>query len=282
MNYPDIEKFSKQHDYLICIDSDGTAIDAMNVKHRKCHGPSFIEEWGLEDRRNEIQKIWDKINLFSSTRGVNRFIALVEILEKLDGKYLEVEGLDVLKNWVDNATELSNKCLKDELQRNNSIILKKAFDWSTAVNRNIAKLTANDKKPFEGVLEFLECAFAKVDLAVVSSSNMDAILEEWKNYDMLKFISVMTSQEIGTKGECISKMIRKGYDTNRVLMVGDANPDLEAAKENGVFYYPVLTEHEKESWDMLSKYYLDKFLSGNYGKYQEKVLNEFYTNFNKL
>lgn len=37
-----ITDFVPQHEKLLCIDSDGTVIDAMNVKHRRCHGASFI------------------------------------------------------------------------------------------------------------------------------------------------------------------------------------------------------------------------------------------------
>ena len=38
-------------EYLICIDSDGCAMDTMNSKHEQCFGPAMIEIWGLEDRR---------------------------------------------------------------------------------------------------------------------------------------------------------------------------------------------------------------------------------------
>ena len=38
----------KARDYLLCVDSDGCAIDGMTIKHKKCFGPAFIEEFGLE------------------------------------------------------------------------------------------------------------------------------------------------------------------------------------------------------------------------------------------
>lgn len=279
MNHPDLKTFSRQHDYLICIDSDGTAIDAMNVKHNQCHGPCFIAEWGLEDHSAEIQKIWNEINLYSSTRGVNRYIALVSMLQGLEGKFLKADGLDVLKNWVDNASDLSNKCLREEISRNGGPILKKALNWSLAVNERIARLTPADKKPFAGVEECLGYAHGKVDIAVISSSNMDAIAEEWENYDLLKYLGVMTSQEIGTKGKCIAKMMQKGYDAGNVLMIGDALPDVDAAEVTGVFFYPVLMGHERESWVELKEVYLDEFLSGNYKKYQKNFIEKFYKNF---
>lgn len=280
MVYPDIENFKKRYEYLICIDSDGTAMDAMNVKHKKCFGPCFVTEWELEDHREEVLNIWNDINLYSSTRGINRFLGFTEIINRLDGKYLKVEDVEVLRNWVENASELSNRCLKEEITRNDFPILKKALNWSLAVNAEIAKLTAYDNKPFEGVQEFLLYASDKVDIAVISSANMSAIVEEWNHYDMLKYLGAMTAQEIGAKEECIAKMMQKGYDAEHVLMIGDALPDLDAAKANGVYFYPILADHEKECWEQLQSFYLNEFLSGNYSNQQEKVLERFYDNFN--
>ena len=39
----------KEHDYLICIDSDGCAMDTMNSKHFYCFGPEWVKQYGLED-----------------------------------------------------------------------------------------------------------------------------------------------------------------------------------------------------------------------------------------
>lgn len=281
MDYPSIENFTKTHDYLICIDSDGTAMDAMNVKHKKCFGPCFITEWNVQNHYNEVLNIWNEVNLYSFTRGVNRFIALVEVLNRINNKYLAVSELDVLKNWVENASELSNRCLKEEFKKNNSQILNNTLRWSLSVNEEVSKLTFDDHKPFDGVNECLEYALDKVDIAVISSANMNAILEEWSHFDMLKYLGAMTSQEIGTKSECISKMLQKGYDTDHVLMIGDAFPDMKAAKSTGVFFYPILAEHEKECWSVLMKFYLDEFCSGNYKKHQDNLIQKFNDNFNK-
>lgn len=284
MNYLKIEVFTKQYDYLICIDSDGTAIDAMNVKHNRCHGPCFISEWGLKDHRDDIQEIWNEINLYNSTRGVNRYIALVEMLDRINGKYgvvIKADELKTLKNWVNSAENLSNKGLEEEIRKDDSPILKKALKWSLAVNQTISRLTADDKKPFPGVKECLEYAYGKADMAVISSSNMGAICEEWDHHDMLKYIGVMTAQEIGTKGECIARMMQKGYDSNHVLMIGDAFPDLDAAKENRVYFFPILTRHEKESWEDLKAVYLDELLAGRYGAHQEVFLKKFTNSFYK-
>ncbi len=281
MNYPEINKFIKTHKYLICIDSDGTAMDAMNIKHKQCFGPCFIKEWGLEAHRDLVIKLWNEVNLYSKTRGCNRFITFTEVLKRIENKIIKIDGLEALILWVETAPELSNNCLKEEIQRNPSNILKKALNWSIEVNKEIAKLSAEDNKPFEGVRECLQYAFDKVDISVISSANIGAITEEWSHFDMLKYVGAMTSQEIGTKGQCIAQMLLKGYSTENVLMIGDAFSDLEAAKDNGVFFYPILAEQEKKCWKDLMEFYLKQFYLGNYREYQDKLIEKFHNNFNR-
>ena len=89
--YCSLEDFTKKHDKVICIDSDGTMIDAMNVKHHRCHGASLMEVFQLKDHAEEVQEMWDSINLYERTRGVNRFIALKIMIGRINGKYVHVD-----------------------------------------------------------------------------------------------------------------------------------------------------------------------------------------------
>ena len=207
-----LENLERKHNKVIFIDSDGTMIDAMNVKHDKCHGDSLIYVWGLEDNAKEIHEIWDSINLYEKSRGINRFLALREMLGRIDGKYLEVDKDDFKKysDWVDKGS-LSNAALEEELETNSTPLLEKIHEWSLDLNNRIASLTPEDKPPFGNGKEALEYALGKVDIAIISSSNMSAIVEEWKAHDLLQYVDVITSQEIGTKGECLAKMLTKGY-----------------------------------------------------------------------
>ena len=44
-----LNEFVKKNQYLICVDSDGCAMDTMDVKHIRCFGPCMVKEWGLEE-----------------------------------------------------------------------------------------------------------------------------------------------------------------------------------------------------------------------------------------
>ena len=275
-----LENFKKKHNKIICIDSDGTMIDAMNVKHDKCHGETFIDIFNLNEHSKEIHKIWDDINLYEKTRGINRFIAIVEMFERIDGKYLSVnkEELEQFKKWVDKGN-LSHKAVVKEYEENPSPLLKQIVDWSYELNQRIARLTPEDKPPFDNGKQALEYALNKADIAIISSSNMAAIVEEWKAHDLLKYVDVITSQEVGTKGECLAVLLTKGYDKKDILMIGDAYPDVDAADENGVYYYPILTRHEGLSWqDFIDKYF-DLFLNDKYDECQKELLDKFEHNF---
>ena len=277
-----IESFVPCRGKLVCVDSDGTVIDAMNVKHNRCHGLSFIEEWGLTGHADEVQRIWNDINLYERTRGINRFLALEKMLVRLEGRFLHTdpEELEDYREWLREG-DLSNNSLARRMETDPNPLLKKAMRWSQALNGRIAALTPADKPPFENVREALDYAKDRVDLAVISSSNLSAITEEWNAYGLLDYLSVMTSQEIGTKDECIARMLGRGYRKEDVLMVGDAYPDVEASASNGVWYYPILTRHESESWKAFKDNYLDLFLAGRYGEVQQELMDRFAENFEK-
>ncbi|MBP3890664.1 MAG: HAD hydrolase-like protein [Solobacterium sp.] len=275
-----LDNFVRKHDKVICIDSDGTMIDAMNVKHDKCHGQSFIETWGLQDHAKEIHEIWDSINLYEKSRGINRFLALREMFKRINGTYLDVdqEQFDKFSAWVDKGS-LSNAALEEELKVNPTPLLEKIHAWSLDLNKRIASLTPTDKPPYPNGKEALEYALGKADIAIISSSNMAAIVEEWKAHDLIKYVDVITSQEVGTKGECLARMLTKGYSKEDILMIGDAYPDVDASNENGVWYYPILTRHEGESWQAFINQYFDAFLEGRYNECQQELMERFEKNF---
>ena len=277
-----LEKFIKNKDFLICIDSDGCAIDTMDIKHIKCFGPCMITEWNLEKWRKTILDSWNEVNLYTLTRGINRFKGLAVALTEINDKYIKIEGLDEFLKWTEETLELSNESLEAELEKTNNICIKRALEWSKAVNKSIDLLSDDEKCPFEGVKEAIIAAKKIADIAIVSSANEKAVLDEWSHNGLLENVDIVLTQNIGSKAYCISKLIEKGYDRTKVLMVGDALGDLKAAESNEVLYYPIMDKKEKDSWERFTKEALEKFIGDLYiGEYQEKVINEFRLNLSK-
>ena len=86
--------FERKKDYLICVDSDGCAMDTMDIKHFNCFGPCMVAEWGLEEWKEPILKRWNDINLYTMTRGVNRYKGLAMALTEIDAQYKKIEDLE--------------------------------------------------------------------------------------------------------------------------------------------------------------------------------------------
>ena len=274
-----IGEFQKKKDLLFCIDSDGCAMDTMDVKHIRCFGPCMVEEWGLSEWKAPILDRWNEVNLYTMTRGINRFKGLAKALKEINEKYCVIEDVGILDKWVEESPELSNGALKRAIEANDSIVLKKALAWSEKVNENINALSFDDKKPFEGVKEALEYAHRYGDVAIVSSANRQAVVEEWELYHLLEHVDIILAQNVGSKAYCIQELLKKGYDKTNVLMTGDALGDYEAAKKNGVYYYPILVKHEKASWSEFVSEAVPRIKDKTYaGEYQQRKVDEFMEN----
>ncbi len=272
-----LDTYVKKHDYLVCVDSDGCAMDTMDCKHIYCFGPCMVKEWGLERWSGPILERWNEINLYSMTRGINRFKALDMMLTEVSAKYTPVDHLEDLTAWVNSGAAPSNDALQKAIDETGSPILKKALSWSKAVNAAIVKLPEELKKPFEGAKEGLAAASEFADVAIVSSANRDAVVEEWTKFKLLDHVDIMLAQDMGSKAHCIAEMLKFGYDPQKVLMVGDAPGDQDAAKQNGVHYYPILVRHEAASWAHIPDAFA-KLRAGEYSEAEKGYVEAFLRN----
>lgn len=259
-----LQEFTKRKDYLICVDSDGCAMDTMDVKHKRCFGPCMVEEWGLQPWAEPILARWDAVNLYTMTRGINRFKGLAIVLREVDARYTRIDGLDEFTDWAEHAAELSNSVLAEAVKTARGPALAKALAWSKAVNAAIDALPESEKKPFAGVAEGLAAAHAVADVAVVSNTNREAVEEEWARCGLLDSVDVLCCQDSGSKAACIAQLKAKGYAPGHILMIGDAPGDRDAARKNGVLFYPILVRREADSWGEFVKAALPSFLNGSY------------------
>ena len=87
MNNQDLMlEFKKEHDFLVCVDSDGCVFDAMEIKHKECFIPNTISEWELQSISKYARETAEFVNLYSKWRGTNRFPALVKVFELLEDR----------------------------------------------------------------------------------------------------------------------------------------------------------------------------------------------------
>ena len=272
-----LSEFKKTKDFLVCVDSDGCAMDTMDIKHIKCFGPCMVEVWQLHKWEKDILKRWNEINLYTLTRGINRFKGLSLALSEINEQYRAIDGIDDLIYWSKNADELSNTSLKKEIEKSpEKEIFKLALKWSENVNEAIKKLPESEIKPFPLVKEALKLAHEKADVAIVSSANLGAVLDEWEKHGLLEHTDIVLTQNVGSKAFCISELLKKGYNNKKVVMCGDAPGDLKAAESNKVYYFPILVKNEEKSWQGFINQGLSHLLAGSYEGYETIIKRELY------
>jgi len=86
-NIPEAAKilvdFVPTKEFFVGIDSDGCAMDAMDIKHQECFTPSYIKYWNLQPISTLARETAIFVNLGSVTRGLNRWLALRQLLDLL-------------------------------------------------------------------------------------------------------------------------------------------------------------------------------------------------------
>ena len=275
----EIGKFTPKKRLLLCVDSDGCVMDTMTPKHKLCFGPLMIKEWSLHEHEKELLKLWNEVNLYSPTRGVNRFRGLALVLKEVNAEYRPIVGIGNLLYWSE-SDELSEESLMRKIEANQEVtIFKKALAWSRAVNRASAELEEGILHPFSGASKALGHARFFADVAVVSSASPDALQSEWSRHKLAELADLMLSQNTGSKARCVSELLAKGYNKKCVLMCGDSMGDLYAAEQNGIYFYPVLAGREEESWENFSGAF-DAFMDGNYAEIEKELKENFISNLN--
>jgi phosphoglycolate phosphatase-like HAD superfamily hydrolase len=270
-----------QHEFLVGIDSDGCVFDSMELKHKECFVPAFINHYELQGVSKYAREAAEFVNLYSKSRGANRFPALVEQLEWLSRRpEVKARGAKVPKpkgliDWMARESKLGNPALEKAVAETGDPDLKQAYAWSLAVNKAISDMV-RCVPPFPYVRKCLERFAEKADMLVCSQTPNAALEAEWAEHDIAKFVRMICGQEIGSKKESLA--LSKKYPANHTLMIGDAPGDYNAAAANNCLFFPINAGKEEASWRRLYDEGIQKFFDGTFGgDYQKSLLDEFET-----
>jgi phosphoglycolate phosphatase-like HAD superfamily hydrolase len=272
-------EFTPKHEYLVGVDSDGCAFDTMELKHKECFIPNIINYWELQGVSKYAREAAEFVNLYSKSRGINRFPALIEVLEWLQKRpEVKARGVKIdipqpLRDWIKRETKLGNPALEKEVNRGGDPHLKLTLEWSKAVNKAVENMVRH-VPPFPFVSECMEKLSRQADIIVVSATPNDALHREWEEHNLARYAAAICGQEIGTKKESLSAAAK--YRPGHTLMIGDAIGDYQAAVANKALYFPINPGDEENSWKRFYEEGADRFLSGKFdGEYQKKLLAEF-------
>ncbi len=270
-----------EKDFFIGIDSDGCAFDTMEIKQKECFCPNFIRFFGMQPVSKYARETWEFVNLYSTTRGCNRFLAVNETLKllalrpEIKARNFRVPSPVSLIEWTGKETKLGNPALKKYAAQVNDPFINKTLEWSLKVNEDIAQMVFGIS-PFPFVRECLDRIKPVADAMVVSQTPYDALKREWEENRIDSYVRMIAGQEHGTKAEHLKYAAKGKYPDDRILMIGDAPGDLKAARSNGVLFFPVNPGNEEASWERLYREGLDMFFNGSYkGKYEDSLIREF-------
>ena len=277
----ELKDFKPEKEFFIGIDSDGCAFDSMEIKHKECFCPQFINHFGLQPVSKYAREVWEFVNLYSKTRGCNRFLAIqyaVKLLaarKEVQDRHAQIPELKSVAAWCERETKLGNPALLAEVERNSDPELEMVKAWTLDVNAVIEKIVRN-VPPYPFVEESLKKMTEKADAIVVSQTPTEALDREWAEHGIDKYVRLIAGQERGTKTEHIKFAAGGKYPVEKILMIGDAPGDYKAAKENSALFYPINPGHEEASWERFYKEGLDRFFAGTFaGSYQQELLREF-------
>jgi len=270
-----------QKEFFVGIDSDGCAFDTMEIKHKECFCPNTILHWNLQVVSKYARDAWDFANLYSKSRGANRFLTLIQIMDLLrdrkevQARNAKIPDLTAVIEWTKKESKLGNPALEKYAREVNDPVIDTALRWSKAINASVAEMV-HDIPPYPFMKESLIKVSDTADVMVISSTPVEALKREWEENEMDGYVRMICGQEHGSKKEHLGFGAKGKYPDNQVLMIGDAPGDMKAAKANGVLFYPINPGHEEDSWERFFNEGMERFFNKEYeGGYEAALIEEF-------
>jgi len=279
-----LRQFKPAKKFFVGIDSDGCAFNSMEVKHNDCFSVALVRAYGLAAVSRQAHEAWDFVNLYSRSRGCNRFKAILLAVDHLREmprvrrSGVAVPDFAATRAWVEAESNLSTARLaavaalatgaaKDELD--------KLLRWSKLVNELVEE-TVHHLPPFPGLVESLLKLGEHADVVVVSATPGEALAREWGEHGIDKHVALIAGQEMGSKTEHLTLAAKGKYGADQMLMVGDAPGDLEAARDVGALFFPINPGAEEASWERFLGEGIERFFSKTYaGAYESSLVDEF-------
>ncbi len=276
----DLINFLPAHGTFVGIDSDGCVFDTMEAKQKDFFHPAIIRHWGLKAIEPQVRAAAEFTYLYSTYRGLNRFLGLCKTFELLNDWPEARDNASLpdpadLRVYCDSGLPLSNATLQAEAERTGSPILAKAYAWSIELNTDIDQHMP-DPPPFQGVEKALQRIQQNSDAIVISQTQAVALLKDWYRDNLAQYVSVIAGPELGSKVDHFTLSAVDRYAPNAILMIGDAPGDMAAAQAIGCNFFPINPGHEVESWEHFMDKAYAQFLAGGFSsEYQQKLNQKF-------
>lgn len=276
-----LQEFSPKKDFFIGIDSDGCVFDSMEIKHKECFTPNTIKHWKLQPVSKYAREAADFVNLYSHWRGLNRWPALIKVLDLLRERpevikrNAEIPQANKVREFIASGAQLSNQGIADYLAKNPHPELETALAWTQGVKHFVEDIVDNIPA-FPFTHQSMETVQPFADLIVVSATPTEDLEREWGRIGLSQYMRFIAGQEYGTKKEHFQLAAQGKYAPSHILMIGDALGDLEAARSVNALFYPIVPGKEDLSWERFYAEAHKLFINEKYeGDYEQERITEF-------
>jgi soluble P-type ATPase len=286
-----LRSWRREHDFAVCIDTDGCVLDNMWAKQVVVFHPHFMDMNGLRGIEMFFRIHAEHHNLWATTRGCDRYLAvrltLASLLEDpqaqdavrvdhIEDLLVSVEGYVRFVEESRGARAFGIPSLTEYHQANGlDYNITRLLAWSEAVDRTFQFVTLGIG-PFLGVPETVQYLAKAADVLVVSATPYGDLADWWTRTDLAQYVQAIAGKEMGKKADHI-RLIKEagGYADDNVIMVGDGGGDLTAARANNALFYPTPPGMEERAW-MAAPDVFDAFFAGRYrGATEDAKVAEF-------
>lgn len=262
---------------FVALDSDGCVVDTMDAKQHGFLQPLMAKTLALSPEEAALYfACADYVNLYSVTRGISRFKAILLNFETYNQhptvrqKGFPLLPTEALRGFVESGLPLGNPGLTAWLNEHPSPFLEKLLHWSQTVNAEIVASGA-EFPAYTGARKALQAMQGRSATGIVSQSPEAVLREDWGKQGLLDYVQHVAGQEVGLKVKQLTVLTDGRFSREHVLMIGDAPGDLEAARSFGCRFFPILPGKEEASWDCFNNGLYEDFLQGHYTREKEQA-----------
>jgi phosphoglycolate phosphatase-like HAD superfamily hydrolase len=255
----------------IILDSAGTVLDSMGLRHSLAYFPSFADAFFRGSDRGALEEVWSYVALRSPSRSANRFRLLASALRlarrhpRISARHeREEETAAALDHWIASGSPQTAAGLDRALRdKSFAAALVPAAIWSLDVDARLSALPP--PRAFDGAAEALRAMAGRARIVVAGEGRSQDTERDWRRAGLLgSALGLGEIVFVGEEGGSVMEIAQaaKLYARGPVLVVGDSPVELEAARSSGTSFYPIRPGRERESWQKLVKDYFPAFVKG--------------------
>jgi hypothetical protein len=132
---------------------------------------------------------------------------------------------------------------------------------------------AKNIAPFNGYARHCKRSETNATPFCVSQTPTETLLREWQEHDCSNMCGLLRVRKWAPWLNTSVWQPAGNMSEDKIMVIGDAPGDLQAARQNNALFYPINPGKEADSWERFYKEALALFLEGKYrGSYENTLV----------